>query len=71
MVTQVTRRKVQLSVTINPELKAFAKELASENKTTVPCARARRYSITVRRKASSGPRLAPVGTLDVELHDRG
>jgi len=34
MVTQINGRKVQLSVTVNPELKALAEEIASENKTT-------------------------------------
>lgn len=34
MVTQTTRRKVQLSVTVRPELKIMAEELAKENNTT-------------------------------------
>lgn len=34
MVMQTKVRKVQLSVTVNPKLKALAEELASENKTT-------------------------------------
>ena len=34
MVTQTTGRKVQLSVTVRPELKAAAEEIAKENNTT-------------------------------------
>ena len=34
MVTQTTARKVQLSTTVRPELKALAKEIAKENNTT-------------------------------------
>ena len=34
MVTQTTARKVQLSTTVRPELKALAEEIAKENNTT-------------------------------------
>jgi len=34
MVIQTTRKKVQLSVTVSPELKAIADEVAKENNTT-------------------------------------
>ena len=34
MVVQTTRRKVQLSVTVRPELKAAAEEIAKESNTT-------------------------------------
>ncbi len=34
MVTQATVRKVQLSTTVRPELKALAEEIAKENNTT-------------------------------------
>ncbi len=34
MVTQSTGRKVQLSVTVRPELKVLAEEVAKENNTT-------------------------------------
>lgn len=34
MATQTTERKVQLSVTVRPELKAVAEEIARENNTT-------------------------------------
>ena len=34
MITQVKGRKVQLSVTVRPELKAVAEEVAKENNTT-------------------------------------
>jgi len=34
MVTQTTVRKVQLSVTVNPALKAVAEEIAKEKNTT-------------------------------------
>ncbi|MCK5434595.1 MAG: hypothetical protein KAI42_04870 [Dehalococcoidales bacterium] len=34
MVTQTTGRKVQLSATVSPELKALAEEIAKENNTT-------------------------------------
>ena len=34
MVTQTVRRKVRLSITVPPELKAFAQEIAKETNTT-------------------------------------
>ena len=34
MITQVKGRKVQLSATVRPELKALAEEIAKENNTT-------------------------------------
>ena len=34
MVTQIRTRKVRLSVTVNPELKALAEEVADESNTT-------------------------------------
>jgi len=35
MVTQTKGRKVQLSATVNPELKALAEKIAKENNTTL------------------------------------
>lgn len=34
MVTQTTGRKVQLSITVRPDLKVLAEEIAKENNTT-------------------------------------
>lgn len=34
MVTQVEQRKVRLSITVDPKLKALAKEIADESRTT-------------------------------------
>ena len=34
MITQKEKRKVRLSITVDPELKALAEQLASENNTT-------------------------------------
>jgi len=34
MVVQTAKRKVRLSITVNPELKALAKEIADETNTT-------------------------------------
>ncbi len=35
MLTQTTGRKIQLSVTVRPELKVLAEEIAKENNTTI------------------------------------